>query len=123
MVEPPQSRSVIWFIAVGWLAMLLPWVMITRCAFAYHYFPCLIFLTLALCASFDRLFKYSPTEGYSRTKVGKVIFSPGVVRRLPVILAVSAVVLFAMFYPALSGVPAPQWWFRNFLKWIPSWPL
>jgi dolichyl-phosphate-mannose--protein O-mannosyl transferase len=41
------------FILIGYLTSLLPWVFITRCTFIYHYFPCTVFLALALCYLFS----------------------------------------------------------------------
>ena len=36
------------FIVAGYLAQFLPWVLVTRLTFAYHYFPCEVFMVLAL---------------------------------------------------------------------------
>ncbi|MDR2531101.1 MAG: glycosyltransferase family 39 protein, partial [Oscillospiraceae bacterium] len=35
-------------IFAGWLSQLLPWIFIPRIAFAYHYFPNIVFIVLAL---------------------------------------------------------------------------
>jgi len=113
-IEADASRARTVFLMVGWLAMLLPWVTITRCAFAYHYFPCTIFLALALMAAFDRLWAYR-AEGESG-------LSARAVHAMPFILAAAAVVLFMMFYPVLSGAGATNFWLKNVLKWMPSWP-
>jgi hypothetical protein len=32
-------------------------------------------------------------------------------------------VVFAMFYPVLSGVAASETYTRYFLKWLPGWPV
>ena len=94
------------FILVGYLSMLLPWVFISRVAFAYHYFPCVVFLTLAICAIFDAVFE--------RVQ-GK--------RRWPVYAFVGfSVLLFILFYPVLTGLSVPRSYTTNILKWFPSWP-
>ena len=94
------------FILVGYLAQLLPWVLISRLTFEYHYFPSAVFLVLALCLMFDECRK----AGLSWKK--------------PLYLFTGAsLVLFAAFYPVLSGVPAPVWYCRYFLQWLPSWPV
>jgi dolichyl-phosphate-mannose-protein mannosyltransferase len=93
------------FILVGWLAQLLPWVFITRTTFEYHYFACTVFLTLALCRIFA-LMKQG-TKGWRWPVYG---FTGG------------CVALFAMFYPALSGIAVPLSYTNNFLKWLPTWP-
>ncbi len=93
-------------ISVGYLASILPWVFVTRLTFAYHYFPSILFLAIAFayvlalivqkCAKY-KLYLYSAT-GLS-------------------------LVLFAMFYPVLTGIECPIWYTDTFLKWIPgSWP-
>lgn len=94
-------------IFVSYLLLLAPWFFITRLTFAYHYFPNSIFLALALAYVFDHLFRRG--RGMYQT----VIFS----------FTALSFVLFVLFYPALSGTPAPVWLFQNVLRWFPSWPL
>ena len=93
------------FILVGYLAQLLPWVFVTRIVFEYHYFPSSVFLVLALGHVF---------RGFELRHA----------RPRPIILSftVVSVVLFAVFYPALSGMRVPRWYDLNFLKWLPTWP-
>ena len=43
-------------------------------------------------------------------------------RGLILSFAVVSVVLFAAFYPVLTGVAVPRWYDLKFLKWLPSWP-
>ena len=92
------------FILVGYLAQLVPWVFVTRIVFEYHYFPCSLFLLLALGYMFSML-EERPGSRW-------VIFS----------YAGVAAVLFIAFYPALSGAPVSYAYGTNFLKWLPSWP-
>ena len=107
------ARRRLGFIAVGYLSMLVPWLGITRCAFAYHYFPCLIFLCLALAAVFERW-----ADGFADAARLKQAF-----RYWPEAFAAVSAVLFLLFYPALSAAAAPNWWFSLLLRWFPSWPL
>jgi len=37
--------------------------------------------------------------------------------------ALASVVLLALFYPALSGLEAPRWYYDHLLSWLPGWPL
>lgn len=95
------------FIIIGYLAQLLPWVLISRVVFIYHYFPSTIFLVLATCYAFRCMYKKG--KGYYELAI----------------LGYTAVslVLFAAFYPVLTGVATPQWYTTHFLQWIPSaWP-
>lgn len=92
------------FILVGYLAQLLPWVLVTRVVFEYHYFPSTVFLVLALGHVFDRVRRYS--RSWKR-----IIFSfTGV-----------SVALFIVFYPVISGLRVPAWYSHNLLRWIPGW--
>ena len=91
-------------VMVFFLSQLLPWVLVTRCTFLYHFFPCLAFLILALTLCLGELAQHSPPAA-KRAGVG--------------ILAAAAV-LFVWFYPVLSGLPVPAAWAAS-LKWLPSW--
>ncbi|MBQ7144036.1 MAG: phospholipid carrier-dependent glycosyltransferase [Oscillospiraceae bacterium] len=93
------------FLLVGYLAQLLPWVFVTRVVFEYHYFPSTVFLTLALAYVFRQLELSRPER-----KWGVVTF------------AAVSVALFALFYPALRGLPVSSSFGKSFLKWLPSWP-
>ena len=91
------------FILVGYLAQVLPWVFISRLTFEYHYFAATLFLVLALGYVFDRLRR----RGY-----------------LGIVYAFTAAngVLFALFFPVLTGVTIPRDYAWNVLKWLPDWP-
>ena len=91
------------FILVGYLAQVLPWVFISRLTFEYHYFAATLFLVLALGYVFDRLRQ----RGY-----------------LGIVYAFTAAngVLFALFFPVLTGVTVSRSYAWNVLKWLPDWP-
>lgn len=103
-VKDRDGRSL--FIVIGYLAQLLPWVLVTRLTFAYHYFPSEVFMLLALCNVFSRLHEREPREA----------------RLQMYAFTAACVVLFAAFYPVLTGVRTPTWYTTGFLKWFPSWP-
>ena len=94
------------FIVIGYLAQLLPWVLVTRLTFAYHYFPSEVFLILALANVWSRL--RDAALPYWR-------------RNMYALTGASAA-LFAAFYPVLTGLRTPIWYTRSLLKWFPSWP-
>ncbi len=90
---------------VGYFCQLVPWIIITRTTFAYHYFGCSLFLVLAISFIFDELISRNPKNdklvfGFTGLQVG----------------------LFAMFYSVLSGVESSISYCLNFLKWLPGWP-
>jgi len=96
------------FILIGYLSQLVPWIPITRIVFIYHYFPSTLFIVLALAHVFNTILDAG--RGRYRSAVYGYTAAAGIV--------------FCMFYPALSGIWAPQFYFRNFLRWIPDfWPL
>lgn len=90
---------------VGYFCQLVPWIIITRTTFAYHYFGCSLFLVLAISFIFDELISRNPKNdklvfGFTGLQIG----------------------LFAMFYSVLSGVESSISYCLNFLKWLPGWP-
>ena len=95
------------FLLVGYLAQYVPWMLVSRCTFAYHYFPSTVFLVLALCMVFSDWIDC----GGARGKKWMALFT-GV-----------CLGLFVLFYPALSGVFVPTWYCDTFLRWLPTWPL
>ncbi len=94
------------FILVGYLSQLLPWMLIERTTFAYHYFPSMIFLVMALAYVYNEVLE---SQLVHRTKM--VYAMTG-----------GAVVLYALFYPVLTGVMVPTWYGTNLLQWLSSWP-
>ena len=91
------------FLLVGYLAQLLPWVFVDRLVFEYHYFACSVFLVLSLGWVFALM----------RQSGGRW--------RIPVWgLTALAGLVFALFFPTLSGLPVPQ--ATPWYHWLPSWP-
>ena len=93
------------FILLAYLAQLLPWVFVPRLTFAYHYFPCSVFLVLALGYVF-RLMELN-TKGWQSYVYGFTGF---------------CIALFIMFYPVISGAPVSSAFSDKFLGWLPTWP-
>ena len=95
------------FILVGYLTQLAPWIFITRVVFIYHYFPSVLFLVFALTHVLNTIWE----RRQGRYKLAVLGFTA------------AAVVLFAAFYPVLSGVPASAAYEKHILCWIPqAWP-
>ena len=93
------------FILAGYLAQLLPWVLVTRLTFEYHYFPCSVFLVLGLAYVF-RLMEERADHAAFYTDAFTVI----------------SAVLFVVFYPALSGLRVDNAAATQLLGWLPTWP-
>ena len=94
------------FILIRYLSQLVFWIPIARPTFAYHYFPGILFLCIAIAYVLNDIWTRKP-KGYKKAVYG---------------LTGSAVLLFAAFYPVLTGLPVPAWYSTNFLKWFPTWP-
>ncbi|MDR3209882.1 MAG: phospholipid carrier-dependent glycosyltransferase [Oscillospiraceae bacterium] len=94
-------------ILIGYFAQLAPWLFITRVVFVYHYFPSVIFLILAICHTFDTVLE----RAYFHAK--RWVYG----------YTAAAGVLFALFYPSISGLAVPETYTRYVLRWFNSWPL
>lgn len=95
------------FILIGYLSQLLPWVLVTRVVFIYHYFPSTIFLVLAVSHILNTIY----TRQYGRYKLAVIGFGA------------SSLILFAAFYPVLTGLAVPRAYALHFLRWLPYvWP-
>lgn len=80
---------------------LIPWMLVTRCTFLYHYFPSSMFCLAALALVLARM---KHVDWAKKIAAG---------------LCVAALVLFVLYYPALSGLPIPAWW-ADALNVLPS---
>ena len=80
---------------------LIPWMRVSRCTFLYHYFPSSMFCLAALALVLARM------------------RNEALAKRLAAGLCAVAGVLFVVFYPALSGLPIPDWW-ADALQILPS---
>jgi len=95
-----SSRYVPVFLLVAFAAQYLPWMMVDRLTFIYHFFPSVPFVVLLITWFFRRYVK-KPAIMYA---YAGVVFA-----------------LFALFYPVLSGLPMDVAFVRNWLVWLPGW--
>jgi predicted membrane-bound dolichyl-phosphate-mannose-protein mannosyltransferase len=93
------------FVLIAYLSGLVPWMLIKRVTFEYHYFPCSPFLIL--------LFTFFVRD----------IIYPKFGKRSVIFLSSVSIILFAMFYPVLVGLPVSDKYVNMILKWFPSWNL
>ncbi len=94
------------FIVIGYVSQILPWILVPRTVFIYHYFACVPFLVLAL--GFSAQYLCDRHEGK---------------RTLYIVYGFTAAcgVLFVMFYPVISGLEVPIGYVKSVLTWLPSW--
>lgn len=90
------------FITVAILAAYLPYVLVPRIMFLYHYFPVVPLMILTLVGLLgvleEKVKKFSVIKWFS-----------GI-----------AIVAFAFFYPVYAGVTIPRW-YAMLTQWIPGW--
>ena len=91
-------------ICVGFLSAYLPWVLVSRLTFIYHYFASVPWIIIATALGLKYLSRH-------RRKLAIV---------LAAVLAVAAVVLFIAFYPLASGAEVPRAW-CDAVSWFDNW--
>lgn len=96
------------FLLTGYLAQYLPWTLITRATFIYHYFPSVIFVVLMIVFCLAQLQQHIKKKGFLA-----LLFLYGA----------AAFSLFLLFYPVLSGQPVEADFVNRFLRWFNSWVL
>jgi len=89
---------------ICFLAQFLPWVLVPRGTYIYHYFASVPFIILANAYLIDLLSVKNARAGLAVTSVQLFL----------------ALALFVAFFPYASGVAAPVQWLEA-MKWFPNW--
>lgn len=95
-------------LCVSYLAQYLPWCLVPRLTFIYHYFPSVPFVILMIV--------YAGKQRKNRMNEGSW-------RMAFVLYAAASVGLFLMFYPVLSGQTVSISYVDKLLRWLDSWVL
>ena len=98
----PDPRLAV--LLVCFFAQFLPWMLVTRGTYIYHYFPCVPFIILCTMLCLDRL-----EETYRKTA-----------RIVGLVLLILAAALFVFFFPYASGISTKQSW-MDACKWFRNW--
>ncbi|MBQ7486257.1 MAG: phospholipid carrier-dependent glycosyltransferase [Clostridia bacterium] len=101
--EDPLDRMMP-VIVVGFLSAYLPWVLVSRLTFIYHYFASVPFIILATCMGLMYAERYRPKAA----------------RITGFVLCIAALVLFIGFYPLASGHEVPRAW-CDAMNWFSNW--
>lgn len=93
------------FLTIAALSQYLPWVLISRETYIYHYFATVPFLILLMTVLAKFLIE--------RTKHGK---------KAVFIYLGACLVIFVMFYPVTTGTVVSKAYSDTFLRWLQTWP-
>ncbi|NMD37896.1 MAG: phospholipid carrier-dependent glycosyltransferase [Christensenellaceae bacterium] len=102
--EKRHSYIVPLFISIGFLSNYLPWVLVPRSMFIYHYFASVPFIILATMYIFSSFEKRYPQA----KKAINIIL---------IVFIIICAIMFVAFYPFASGVQTSNKWF-DFVKQI-----
>ncbi len=92
------------FLVVGLMAQFLPWVLVTRCVFIYHFFASTPFLIAMIVYTLKDL---EERFGWFRHISNAYVALCGL--------------LFVVFYPVLSGFTITKDYSNTWLRWFNSW--
>ncbi|MFB0522955.1 MAG: phospholipid carrier-dependent glycosyltransferase [Candidatus Bathyarchaeia archaeon] len=90
------------FVVTIFFSQWFPYMLVERCLFIYHFYTNVPFLCLAIT------YFLSKSCDTARGKTVGLAYLTGVAS------------LFVLFYPAISGHPAPCWWIDH-LRWLKTW--
>ena len=97
-------------VLIGFASQFLPWVLVPRSTFIYHYFASVPFIIIATALALDALRSSRPD--LETVAVGEKRF-----RVAAIALCAAALVLFIAFYPLESGTPVARA-YANWLRWF-----
>ena len=96
----------------AYLSILLPWVLVSRLTFIYHYFPAVPFLAVALTGVFQR---------FGETRLGGRKLGPLTLSHwLGGAFLAGCGALFLLFFPVISGAGTDRA-YSLALGWLPNW--
>jgi dolichyl-phosphate-mannose-protein mannosyltransferase len=93
------------FILIPFILLWLPYALITRILFIYHFVPAVPFMIFAIT--------YWMNELQQKVSKGKFI-------AVIIVILILTAVLFFLFYPVISGYPVAREYTEN-LKWLEGW--
>ena len=96
-----KKDKISFFLLLGYITQLVPWIFIARTKFIYHYFPLTPFLMLMLVNA----------AWHCKKNQKQIIYG----------FSGAALLLFILFFPVLSGVPVLKSYVANVLSWFQSW--
>ena len=104
-----------------YFVQLLPWILVPRGTYIYHYFPCVPFLAISIALCLDLLADAGHAKETVPAENGKSEkrFAYAATGLLCAVL-IAAAVLFVAFFPYASGCLASQGWLEA-MRWFDRW--
>ena len=103
---------------IGYAAVMVPWMLVSRLTFVYHYFTAVPFLIIAICGSMHLM------GGSAR--LSSPLGTSGILARVNPLKIISAVylaavvIMFVIYYPVLSGASTTTEYIKS-LEFMPNW--
>ncbi len=107
----------------GYLSVYLPWVLVPRLTFIYHYFTAVPFLVLALLAAVGRWEEtplFSPGIRLGAGREGAPTAELPLAPAFLFVFCAGCLGLFLLYYPIISGAPTTRA-FADALELLPDW--
>jgi dolichyl-phosphate-mannose-protein mannosyltransferase len=131
MFKRRKADDIKLFVLLGLLAQYLPWILVPRSMFIYHYFasiPFMILITVMMIRAFEskeRTHRTILKENIPGNKPLKGMQGITTMimkfRNLPTYLYLLIVILlFVVFYPVTAGMEIPSE-YGQLLQWLPTW--
>jgi dolichyl-phosphate-mannose--protein O-mannosyl transferase len=100
---PDRDRRPV-MLLISFAVQYLPWALVPRGTYIYHYFPAVPFIILCITLMVDYVMARSRRAGVW----------------IVVVLSVLAGALFVAFFPYISGVRVSTAWL-DAMRWLPNW--
>lgn len=123
-----KVNTEVFFILCCMASSFIPWVLISRSVYIYHYFatvPMIILASVYVVKHYEDAYCYVPMEEASlnagKKKEDEMQIKPKKwVPYLKFVWIAAAIGLFILFYPVLTGIPAKKTFIES-LQWLPTW--
>jgi dolichyl-phosphate-mannose--protein O-mannosyl transferase len=110
-IRRERADFVLLFILIPFLLLWIPYVLISRILFIYHFAPEVPFMILAITYWLNKLW-----QDHSHRHEKKIVVN----RILVISFLILTAILFFLFYPVLSGYPV-SYEYKEGLRWLSSW--
>lgn len=107
------------FILIPFLLQWIPYVVITRILFIYHFVPNVPFMIFAL-TYWTTFLPAVKTLTKNSSLENKALSKENIIKCIVIAFLISIAVLFFLFYPVISGYPV-AYEYKESLRWLSGW--